>query len=110
MTESSFNLKEHARDFVTREIGRSLRAKLFEFEDSSPRDIRLTIDTSGVSIMTPSFVDEFFGRTAATLGLDQFRARFNIVGVDENTKTLINRVVRNRLLLDKAPERSPRVS
>lgn len=58
--------------------------------------------------MTPSFVDEFFGRTAACFGLDQFRARFQIFGIDGDIKQLINKVVRNRSILDRrAPVSDP---
>ena len=72
------------------------------FEAPIQSDLKVTIDASGVSIMTPSFVDEFFGRTAAELGLERFRQRFRVVGVDDDSKLLINNVVRNRLLLQHA--------
>lgn len=101
MTEFVFRLQDKACDFVTRDIGKSLREALLQFETTVPTDGRVTIDVSGVSLMTPSFVDEFFGRTAANFGLDQFRARFQIIGVEGDAKQLINKVVRNRLILDR---------
>jgi|GEM_PF-2588532 len=97
-----FLLKEHSDDFVTRDIGRTLREALLSFEDQVPANERIVIDASGVSLMTPSFADEFFGRTAAARGLAFFKARFQVVGVEGDTKTLINHVVRNRLILDRA--------
>lgn len=107
MINSIFRLQDRADDFVTRDIGKRLRDALLEFEAIVPAEGRVTIDASGVSLMTPSFVDEFFGRTAAVFGLDHFRTRFQIVGVEGDAKQLINKVVRNRLILDR---REPMVS
>ena len=108
MTDFVFRLQHKANDFVTRDIGKRLREAFLEFEATVPADARITIDTSGVSLMTPSFVDEFFGRTAAAFGLDYFRTRFRIIGLDGDVKQLINKVVRNRLILDRRePVASP---
>ena len=101
MTENTFILRIHATDFVSRDIGKLLRGKLMEFEATVPSDQKITIDASGVSIMTPSFADEFFGRTAAALGLNRFKHRFRLSGVEDSTKPLINNVVRNRLILER---------
>lgn len=97
----AFNLCEHATDFVTREIGKLLRLRLLEFDAHVENGLRINIDATGVSIITPSFADEFFGRTVARLGVARFKERFSICGVDDSTKALINGVVRNRLLLDR---------
>lgn len=101
MTETTFRLIDHAEDFVTRDLGKRLRELLIAQEAESPGESRITIDATGVSIMTPSFVDEFFGRTVARLGIDRFRTRFRIIGVENETRLLINNVVRNRLILEQ---------
>jgi len=101
MTNTVFLLLPHASEFVTRDIGKFLRSKLLDFETLAPPDEQVIIDASGVTIMTPSFVDEFFGRTAAAIGLERFRCRFKIIGVEGETKQLINKVVRNRLILQR---------
>ncbi|HTN00273.1 STAS-like domain-containing protein [Planctellipticum variicoloris] len=101
MTDPVFVLQSHAADFVSRDIGRLLREQLLQLEIAIPEDQRITIDASGVVIMTPSFVDEFFGRTAALLGLERFQSRFHIVGIDGENRTLVNNVVRNRLILHR---------
>jgi len=101
MTDVVFRLQDKAKDFVTRDIGKRLRESLLEFEPTVPATMQVAIDASGVALMTPSFADEFFGRTAAIFGLDQFRRRFKIIGVEGSAKQLINKVVRNRLILDR---------
>jgi len=101
MTDSTvFVLKLYATDFVTRDIGKLLREKLLQLELATDSDHRIVIDGDGVSIMTPSFVDEFFGRTAALMGIEKFRRRFKISGIEGDTKVLVNSVVRNRLILE----------
>lgn len=105
-----FCLANYANDFVTRDIGKRLRAELLAFANSSTADQLIIIDATGVTIMTPSFVDEFFGRTTADLGLQQFKSRFQIVGTDTSTQSLVNNVVRNRLIMHKrevAPAKGP---
>ncbi len=100
MAEMVFLLKGKASAFVTRDTGRWIREELLQFESLVAVDDTIVIDASDVDALTPSFVDEFFGRTASMLGIAEFQRRFRIRGIDVNTKTLINKVVRNRLLLD----------
>ena len=102
MTESTFLLRNEAADFVTRDIGKRLYEKLLALDSSVQPDARITIDASGITMMSPSFVDEFFGRTAAKLGIERFRSRIRIVGVEDELKPLINNVVRNRLILERS--------
>jgi len=101
MSDATFTLCDYSSDFVSRDIGKLLRARLLEFDATIPPDQQITIDASGVSIMTPSFVDEFFGRTAAAVGLEEFRRRFKLFGVADFARPLINNVVRNRLILER---------
>lgn len=102
MTDTLFLLTAHAVEFVSRDIGRHVRDQLLAFELKVPPAEQITIDATGVSLLTPSFVDEFFGRTASVFGLERFRVRFRIVGIEGETKLLINKVVRNRLILDRS--------
>lgn len=101
MTEHIFQLTARASDFVSRNRGQVLREELLAMERDVPADQRITIDATGVSVITPSFADEFFGRTAALLGIERFRQRFRIVGIAADAQVLINKVVRNRLLLNR---------
>ncbi len=100
MSEVIFQLLGKAPAFVTRDVGRIVRDELLSFERQSLPEDRIVIDASGVDALTPSFVDEFFGRTASSFGIEQFQRRFRIHGVDRDSQVLINKVVRNRLLLD----------
>lgn len=100
MSDAQFSLSGRVSAFVTRDAGRRIRDELLSFELQTAPEDRIVIDATGVDALTPSFVDEFFGRTASTFGIERFRERFQIRGVDPDTKILINNVVRNRLMLD----------
>jgi hypothetical protein len=100
MSDTTFKFDGRASAFVTRDVGRQIREQLLDFERQIPESERVVIDASGIEALTPSFVDEFFGRTASLFGLERFRNRFRIEGVDQDSKLLINKVVRNRLILD----------
>jgi hypothetical protein len=99
--EQVFRLSEKAAALVTRDAGKRLRAELLALHARLPADGRIRIDLSGVDVLTPSFVDECFGRLVSELGVKEFRARFRIEGADADWKSLINSVVQNRLLLDR---------
>lgn len=103
MNNVLFSLVGRGSSFVTRDAGRRIRDELIAFELQVAPDARIVIDATGVEALTPSFVDEFFGRTASTFGIERFRERFQIRGVDPATKILVNNVVRNRLMLDALP-------
>ena len=102
MAESTFVLRSEAADFVTRDIGKRLCERLLALDASVRREALITIDATGITMMSPSFVDEFFGRIAAKLGIERFRSRIRMIGVDDELKPLINNVVRNRLLLERS--------
>ena len=86
MSDTTFTLTSHASDFVTRDMGKKIRGSLLEFEASSPAGVELTIDVTGIEVLTPSFADEFFAKTVVMMGLDRFRKRFRITGVTDEIK------------------------
>ncbi len=96
MTDTTFMLTSHANDFVTRDMGKKIRESLLEFEATASPGVELTIDVTGIEVLTPSFADEFFAKTVVAMGLDQFRKRFRIVGVTEEIKLLISKVIKIR--------------
>ena len=102
MTELIFRLTDYAQDFVTRDMGRKVRDELLKFESESPTDTPITIDVSGIVVLTPSFADEFFAKTVERIGLDPFRSRFRIIGTAEDIKVLISKVIKIRL--SQAPQ------
>lgn len=107
MTDTTFTLTSHANDFVTRDMGKRIRGCLLEFDASAPVGVELTIDVSGIEVLTPSFADEFFAKTVTAMGLDKFRKRFRIVGVTDEIKLLISKVIKIRLAQSTAPSVAP---
>jgi hypothetical protein len=99
--ENVFRLSERAAALVTRDAGKRLRAELLALDAALTAEGRIIIDLAGVDVLTPSFVDEFFGRLVSEFGVKDFQARFHIEGADADWKSLINSVVQNRLLLDR---------
>ena len=55
------------------------------------------IDLDGAEAMTPSFVDECFGKLLLELGEEAFRSRVSFEGSDKSLKRLVNQVLRARL-------------
>jgi len=97
-----FTVREQADAFVSREVGRRVRARLRELDRQAPRDRRIAITFDGVDVITPSFVDECLGKLVSTLGVEAFRRRFVIRADRPEWRNLINAVVRNRIQLDDA--------
>ena len=101
MTDTTFLLTAHATDFVTRDMGKKIRGLLLDFEATAPSGGELTIDVAGIDVLTPSFADEFFAKTVVKMGLALFRKRFRIVGVTDEIKLLISKVIKIRLAQSK---------
>ena len=106
MTDTTFLLTAYEHDFVTRNMGKKMRGRLLEFDASAPAGVELTIDVSGIVVLTPSFADEFFAKTVIAMGLNQFRKRFRIVGVTDEIKLLISKVTKIRLA-QSVPQTTP---
>lgn len=95
-----FRPSDYAKALTSRDAGSRVRESLFKLLDQTPSTVVIRIVIDHNDLITPSFVDEFFGRVVSKLGFDVFRTRFVIdAGADEN-RAFINNVVRNRLLLD----------
>ncbi len=95
-----FKPSDHAKALTSRDAGSHARDALLDLHARTPAGtvIRIVIDDE--ELLTPSFVDEFFGRVVSRLGLETFRARFIIDPSTDENRIFINKVVRNRLLLD----------
>jgi len=95
-----FKPSDHARALTSRDAGSRVRESLFALIEQTPANVKIRIVIEHEDLITPSFVDEFFGRVVSKMGFDAFRARFVIDAGAEENRVFINNVVRNRLLLD----------
>lgn len=55
------------------------------------------ISLNGVKIITPSFIDEAFGKLALYHALPEMREKIKFENVDNETKSRINQIVANRI-------------
>ena len=83
--------------FLTRRQGEQVRSRLIEIEAKVPPAQKLVIDFSDVSVMTPSFADECFGKFAERIGGVNFRQRVSLRNANDTIRTLINSVLTSRL-------------
>lgn len=81
-----FALGDHGRSFATRSRASELTAEVFE---GFPKD-SLEIDLAGVSAMSPSFADGFFGR------LVDRGYTLTFVNADPSLSSRVETVIRRR--------------
>jgi len=88
-----------AKNLTTRAQGRALlECALGRLE--SGRSIE--VDLAGLSALTPSFADEFFGGLLERLGDHRFREQVRIRGANETCRVLIRAVLADRRLRPRA--------
>lgn len=79
----------------TRETGDL--ARVFAMNLLSQSGAPLTVDFTGVGIVSSSFADEFIGKLRKRLGRDVFDQRVRVVGVNETNAIVIQSAVARRL-------------
>jgi len=77
---------------ATREAGK--RGRQFILDALKTCDA-VQIDMTGMSV-SPSFADEFLGKLAAELGLEEFANRVHLINVPEGASDLITHVIYRR--------------
>ena len=78
-----------------------IRERLVKILDSLGEEDLLTIDFSGVDVMTPSFADESIGKFAERIGRNHFRSRVSLVGAAETIRALVNSILAERIPSDE---------
>lgn len=79
---------------ASREQGRIARLWLRGLIDLHQQ---VTMNLDGVQSLTPSFVDECFGKLLVEMGEDKFRTKLVLQGGSPAVRTLLNKVLRIRL-------------
>ena len=94
MTAITFS--QFVTDCFTRDQGKLAREKLLEAIENDPKEERVTISLAGVDTMTPSFVDECFGKLLLQMGSSCFRNRISFADANETIIALLNAVLSKR--------------
>lgn len=92
----TIHLAAQGADLLTRDQGAQVRKRIEQSLHSLIRGDRLEIDLSKVGAITPSFMDECFGRLILLIGEERFRQEVKLSGGDEATRRLLNKVLAHR--------------
>jgi hypothetical protein len=79
----------------TRRSGLAIRNEVLNLSRQSNQII--TLDFSGVGVVSSSFADELIGKLVAEIGFIGFGQRFRLINMNNFVETLTNRAVMQRL-------------
>lgn len=87
---------------ATRDQGAEFRRRMEEALAGGTIVLEVVLESVGA--MTPSFVDECFGKLLVSMGKTEFKKRIKLVSVSEDAKVLVNRVLSDRLYTQRVAE------
>ncbi|WP_134665894.1 MULTISPECIES: DUF4325 domain-containing protein [unclassified Amycolatopsis] len=91
----TLSVHEYANEVATREGGDRLRIRAINLIREGARP--LTIDFTGTSIASASFIDEFIGKLGETLGYKEFFKNVALTGIDADNAALIRTMLARRI-------------
>jgi hypothetical protein len=91
--EATLDLRNYGTQLLTRELGTAIRADLASHL-AAERAVRVRLD--GIDDITPSCVDEAFGKLSEMMGSEAFASRVQFEGGQPVVKTLIHFVLKTR--------------
>ncbi len=94
--EFIFNMKTECPSFGSREAGIGTRTHIENLLRASP-SYPLTVDFSGITIVSSSFADEVFGRLFVALGPMAFMSRISFKNVDSSVRAVLDRSISQRV-------------
>jgi len=96
-----FRVREESDGFGTRGSGAQVRTKLENIRREHPHS-KVTIDFSGLEVLTASFVDEVIGRLYVKTGALEFMATYELVNMSPFVHRTLEEVLANREQLEMA--------
>ena len=81
---------------VTRDQGEPVRSRLLALIRSHET---VEVDLNGLEALTPSFVDEVFGKALQEIGRDEFRHKVKLMADSQEVRRLVNLVLSNRSVM-----------
>jgi len=91
-----FKLVDESQSFGSRMAGKPVRTKLLNLYGMHSSG-RISIDLSGVPIMSSSFADEVFGKLFLEVGAMGFMRRFELVNVEDIVRHIIDKAIAQRV-------------
>lgn len=91
--EVTLDLRNYGTQLLTRELGTAIRADLATYL-AAGRVVRVRLD--GIDDITPSCVDDAFGKLSGMIGREMFSSRVHFEGGQPVVKTLIQFVLKTR--------------
>lgn len=82
--------------FGSRDAGAPIRRKLLNIYSMGQRLRSITVDLSGVPLVSSSYADEVFGKLFVELGPMEFMRVFRITGANPTVQELVNRAILQR--------------
>lgn len=91
-----FKLVDESPSFGSRMAGKPVRTKLLNLYGMHSSG-RISIDLSGVPIMSSSFADEVFGKLFLEVGAMGFMRRFELMNVEDIVRHIIDKAIAQRV-------------
>lgn len=91
-----FDLAKETKSFGSRAAGAPIRQKLLNLSQMC-QDKKIIIDLSKVALLSSSFADEVFGKLFLEVGPIEFSSRFELKGLDQIVKSIIDKSIAQRL-------------
>lgn len=89
-----FKVAEENSGTGTRPSGNQMRNKVINLNKQSKKPV--SIDFSGVTLITSSFADEFIAKLLVNVGLIQFQNNIKIVNLDKINESILNKAIAER--------------
>jgi anti-sigma regulatory factor (Ser/Thr protein kinase) len=93
-TPDCFRLNSFGERLLMRDAGARALDAAWQYINSG--NSGLVVSLEGITVMTPSFADEFFGGLFSRLGAELCRNRVSVVRPDRYTQSLIEMVLKHR--------------
>ena len=93
------DISKESASFGSRQAAKPVRIRIKNLLDMNP-DHKFRLDFSGVPIISSSYADEVFGRLFVEIGPLAFVRQFEMIGMNDTVRNLIDRAMRQRSATD----------
>lgn len=90
-----FKFNEYGKRLSTRDQGREVKAVFDKLYDSTSN--KITLDFSGIELVTNSFADELIGKKIIEVGIDNFKSKTTFINLKPFVAMCIKKAIDNRV-------------